>query len=348
MPTPGSKGFEPRDEFTMLRSIIPAAIVLQIASIATFADDSKPLVGVHRVVFLGDSITHSGQYIEYVEAYLRSKNPDLQCEFLNLSLPSETVSGLTEPGHAGGKFPRPDLHERLVRVLEQTKPDLVVACYGMNDGIYHPYSDERFQKYRDGITRLREKVIVSKAKLLLMTPPVFDSVPIQPHTLAAGLPEYRQPYEGYDEVLNLYSAWLLAQRGNGWDVVDIHGPMKQFLANQRDRDPKFRLAGDGVHIDSTGHWLIARELLEHLGIPREEVKNAASGEQKLGEIPHGLDVLKLVARKQRLLREAWLASVGHQRPGMATGLPIDEAQKQAKGIEEQIHALLAETSAKKP
>ena len=30
-------------------------------------------------------------------------------------------------GHAGGAFPRPDLHERLHRVLEKTKPDLVFA-----------------------------------------------------------------------------------------------------------------------------------------------------------------------------------------------------------------------------
>ena len=36
------------------------------------------------------------------------------------------------------KIPRPDLHERLERVLTQTKPDLVFARYGMNDGIYLP------------------------------------------------------------------------------------------------------------------------------------------------------------------------------------------------------------------
>jgi hypothetical protein len=35
--------------------------------------------------------------------------------------PSETVSGLSEEGHAGGQFPRPDLVERLTRVLAVTK-----------------------------------------------------------------------------------------------------------------------------------------------------------------------------------------------------------------------------------
>ena len=50
---------------------------------------------------------------------------------------------MSEEGHAGGKFPRPDLHERLDRALPKTKPDLVFACYGMNDGIYLPLDEAR-------------------------------------------------------------------------------------------------------------------------------------------------------------------------------------------------------------
>ena len=121
---------------------------------------------------------------------------------LNLGLPSETLSGLCEPGHAGGKFPRPDLHERLDRILEQAKPDLVVACYGMNDGIYYPPSAERLEKYQEGIRFLRARAAGAHAGVLHLTPPVFDPVPIQGKTLPAGLAEYPQPYEGYDEVLD--------------------------------------------------------------------------------------------------------------------------------------------------
>ena len=104
------------------------------------ADDAEMLAGAGRVLFLGDSITYSGQYVELIEAYFVTRFPKRQIEFLNLGLPSETVSGLSEPGHAGGAFPRPDLHERLARVLEKTKPDVVIACYGMNDGIYLPFA----------------------------------------------------------------------------------------------------------------------------------------------------------------------------------------------------------------
>jgi len=73
------------------------------------------LSGARRVLFLGDSITYSGEYVESVEAYFVTRFPEREIEFLNLGLPSETLSGLSETGHAGGAFPRPDLHERLGR-----------------------------------------------------------------------------------------------------------------------------------------------------------------------------------------------------------------------------------------
>ena len=75
-------------------------------------------------------------------------------------------SGLSEPGHAGGQFPRPDLHERLDRVLSKLKPDVIVACYGMNDGIYYPFGEERFAAFQSGMRRLREKASAAGAKVI--------------------------------------------------------------------------------------------------------------------------------------------------------------------------------------
>ena len=76
---------------------------------------AESLPDVKRILFLGDSITHSGQYIEYVETVLIA-DTDKRYDILGMGLSSETVSGLSEKGHAGGKVPRPDLHERLDRV----------------------------------------------------------------------------------------------------------------------------------------------------------------------------------------------------------------------------------------
>src|SRR6188508_1913404 len=82
---------------------------------------AEPMLGdAKRIVFLGDSITHAGRYVDFIEAYFVTRFPERQIEILNLGLPSETVSSLSEEGHAGGQFPRPDLEERLTRVLEKT------------------------------------------------------------------------------------------------------------------------------------------------------------------------------------------------------------------------------------
>jgi lysophospholipase L1-like esterase len=298
----------------------------------------KDVLKARRILFLGDSITYGGEYVEFVEAYLRMAYPQFKGEILDLGLPSETVSGLTEPGHAGGSFPRPDLHERLSRVLKKTKPDLIFACYGMNDGIYYPFSEERFSKFQDGILRLRSRAAASKASLIILTPPTFDALPIKDHALPAGLAEYRQPYEGYNRVLDHYSEWLLSQRTNGWAVIDVHGPMNRFLAEQRHDRPNFVLAGDGVHVNTQGNWLIAREILRYFGAP-ENITASDNSSELLKLNKNGKEILSLVQNRQRLLKDSWLTETRHLRPGMNKGKPMEEAQKEAKEIELRLQSL---------
>lgn len=324
-----------------------AAAVLDIRALRLFPvkaalaapAPAQPLLDSRRVVFLGDSITYAGEYIEFVETWLRCKFPEAGVEIITLGLPSETLSGLSEPGHAGGSFPRPDLHERLARLLEKAKPDLIFACYGMNDGIYHPFAEDRFKKFQEGTRKLREAAIAAGAKVIHLTPPTFDAVPLKGRTLPAGLDEYRSPYEGYNSVLDRYAEWLVAQgREQGWETIDIHTPMNRFLAEQRKSDPKFLLAGDGVHANTQGHWLIAREILRHLGAPAALVAGATP-EALLRAVPQAELILKLVQKEQRLLKDAWLNEVGHLRPGMAKGQSVEEASRAATEIRAEIRAM---------
>src|ERR1043166_7579591 len=156
-------------------------IILLILSIfPVFAESTNGPARLQniRVLFLGDSITYNGQFLEDLEAYCVSRFPGQHFEFINVGLSSETVSGLTEPGHAGGKYTRPDLHERLARILAKTKPGLIFACYGMNDGIYYPFSEERFKSFQDGMNWLHSEAGAAGAPIVHVTPPVFDAVPV--------------------------------------------------------------------------------------------------------------------------------------------------------------------------
>lgn len=327
---------------TFLFAAAFAFLVPLAPSVAAEPAEHCCLDGARRVLFLGDSITHSGKYVAFVESYLRLRDPKLAVEFVNCGLSSETVSGLSEEGHAGGKFPRPDVHERLERVLSGVEPDFVTACYGMNCGIYHPLSEERFAKYREGMELLRKKCAAAGVKHVLhVTPPVFDPVPIKARLLPAGRDAYPQPYEGYNEVLDAYSAWLVSKRADGWDVVDTHSPMNAYIAAARKTDPAFTLAGDGIHPNSLGHWLIARPILIHFGVPEAELQNFADGESAVGSKPHGSEVLRLVEQRLALMHDAYLTDTKHKRPGVKEGLPLDEAKAKATELERKIALLLS-------
>ena len=312
-------------------------------SLGVFGSSTVPaaLPDAQRIVFLGDSITYGGTYITFIEAALIAKHPDQPRELLNLGLSSETVSGLSEEGHAGGKFPRPDLHERLDRILAQTKPNLVIACYGMNDGIYFPFSEERAAAYQQGILKLREKVAAAGAALTHLTPPVFDPLPIKARTLPAGLDAYPGPFEGYNAVLDAYSEWLLAKaKSDHWVVLDLHGPMNAALAAARQSDPAFTFSKDGIHPGDAGHLLMAHPLLTAWDLPV-----TADGAP---DHPNGPAILALIKQKQALLRDAWLTQTGHQRPGVKPGLPLAEAQAKAAELDTEARRLARLTTAVLP
>ena len=287
-----------------------------------------------RILILGDSITYGGNYVDFIETVIQTRAPEWHGEIISVGLSSETVSGLSEAGHAGGKFPRPDLHERLARVLAQTKPDLVLACYGMNDGIYFPFAESRFAAFRQGMERLHAAVVATGARIIHLTPPVFDPLPIAAKVLPAGLDAYPAPFGGYDDVLARYSAWLLDQSRRGWDVVDLHGPMTAAIAARRQTDPKFTFSKDGVHPDVLGHAVMARAVLEAWQLRPDEGDLL----NELATRPDGA-LLKLIRERRKLRANAWLTATGHKRPGVPAGLPLAEAEAQAAALTAKIRAL---------
>ena len=326
-----------------MKNVSKCAVTLLFLLTCFVCQAQTPLPGLekyHHVVFIGDSITWLGGYVDDIEAYVLTRDTNSTITFLNLGQSSETVSGLSEPGHANGKYTRPDMHTRLAAVLEKTKPDLVIVDYGMNDGIYQPYDPERAQKFEDGMRWLHETVLKSGAKIVHVTPSPFDPVGTKYPLTDDGAKGYVTPYKNYDDVLGRYAAWLVSQRTNGWDVVDIHTPMDQFLAEHRKSDPKYTFTRDGVHPNNVGHWLMAREILVHWGAPVEIGKMDNVGEM-LAANPHGEELLKLIQKQETILRSAWLTETGHLYPGHPVGLPLPEAEKQAADLESKIRDLLA-------
>ena len=313
----------PRRRFLALLLIAPLLLILGSSCTSITSSETGLLPGARRVVFLGDSITFAGGYACDVESYFITRDPSRKIEFISVGLSSETVCGLTEEGYAGGKFPRPDVHDRLAGMLSQIKPDLVFACYGMNDGIYQPLDEGRFEKFREGMKWLHAEVEKAGVKIIHLTPPPYDSK--------------RSKLSFYNGVLDAYSDWMLTQRKAGWVVFDLHGAMNHYLEVRRATEPDFFLAKDTIHPGDLGHWLMAKEILLNLGA--KDIAAAPDSTAMLAAHPQGAKIRELVRQRQTLLRNAWLTALGIKRPGLAKGLPLDQAQAKAKELEIQIQAL---------
>lgn len=271
-------------------------------------------------IFLGDSNTYAGGYVAQLEARLKVAAPQVQV--LNLGVSSETASGLSEIDHP---FKRPCVHERLDKVLRMTQPQLVFACYGMNDGIYDPPNAERLEAYKSGMLRLSHKVREHGAQLIVLTPPIFEPEPVGAKgkfgPTKEGRYAYFAPYQRYDDVLEQQAAWVLKNELQAATVIDIRGPLQAFKRQRAVDEPTFAYSRDGVHFGEDAHALIAQEILRALHAPPE-----------VREAPLTVEQLAAATERTKLRRDAYLSATGKNRPGLPAGLPIWLADQRANQI----------------
>lgn len=308
--------------------ILAASPAISQANNAAINPASAVSLTGQRVLVLGDSITQDGRYVTFIEYYLRQLAPAEKTDLISIGLSSETLSGLSEKSHP---FPRPCVLERLDRALKAVKPQVVFACYGMNDGIYHPPSVERLAAFNQGLRALIAKVRASGAQLVLLTPPLFDAHPLRAKTAPATASGfgYSKPFAGYDDVLAEYSSAELALRKPGVKVIDLHGPLHAALATERARDPDFTFSPDGIHPNDAGHLLIARLVLQGLGYkPADTPLTAIKADP----------VFALISERRQLRSEAWLPFVGYTREANFKSASITAAEQTATRLQNEIAA----------
>ena len=102
--------------------------LLALALLAPLAPAQKrpELERGDRVVFLGDSITHAGHYVEPIESMLWCTFPELELEFFNAGVSGDVAAQAAE---------------RLDAEVICHDPDLVFVLLGMNDAGYVPFEE---------------------------------------------------------------------------------------------------------------------------------------------------------------------------------------------------------------
>lgn len=281
----------------------------------TLADESDIDALAHsRIAVVGDSITQAGHYVSFLSYQLHTQSPGRNFDIYPLGLSSETVSGLSEKGHAGGKFPRPCLFERFDRLLSKVKPDVLIACYGMNDGIYQPLSDDRFAAFQNGIQKMIDQAKrAGVKKIYLVTPPIYDYEP-------AG------DSFNYDTVLKAYARWESELEIPDVKVIDLHTAMR---AARKERDQPF--SKDKVHPNEEGHWLMAQTIASGLGVS-ETTKTLA--EVKADPVYASIDAIR------NLRWKAWMNHIGYTREKTYPPQPLGDTEALAAKQQEMLLKLL--------
>jgi len=311
------------------RHLTPLVIALLLTTVSLvfgdYNDKTKlaPAKGVElllnkRILILGDSITQAGSYVSYINYFLNKSYPNETFDVISIGLSSETASGLSEERHAGGRFPRPCVHERLQRALDFIKPQLVFACYGMNDGIYKPFSKERMKAFTDGISKLASKCKTSGAEVVLITPPIFEG-PM------------------YDDVLSKFSSWEVNNPPAGViKVIDLHRAMLSAKAKRVENNPKFRFTSDRIHPSEIGHMVMATSILKALNI-----KTPKGSAEELLRANRRDPVYKLIDKKRKIRSLGWLNYVGYTRSKKVEPKinDINAIEKQLQSLQSQIEEL---------
>ncbi|MEY4271294.1 MAG: hypothetical protein RL250_160 [Verrucomicrobiota bacterium] len=285
---------------------------LLASAVLAVAQSAEALAG-KRVLVLGDSITQGGTYVSFMDYFLQKSRPQLRFELYPLGLSSETLSGLSEAGHAGGKFPRPCLFERLGRTLETVKPEVVFACYGINDGIYQPLDEARFKAFQTGVNQLLDRCQAAGVKqVFLVTPPIYD--------FAAKAGEFN-----YDSVMTAYAAWEMQLKRPGLTVIDLHTAMRKA------RDARAEIfSRDRIHPGDDGHLLMARTILAGAGVPTPEV----TAKEAMAD-----PLFKAVDQLRKLRAARWMAHVGYTREKVVAPTSLGDAAEQVAKLQAKVDEL---------
>jgi hypothetical protein len=118
-------------------------------------------------------------------------------------------------------------------------------------------------------------------------------------------------------------------------VVDLNGAMTAYLKKRRQKEPRFRFSGDGIHPDTRGHVLMAQTLLTAFD-PEWYFKDLETEFKTLQKDP----LSKLIHERRKLRSKGWLEFVGYTRGRTVTRDRIDDVEKKAAELQGKIRSRL--------
>lgn len=236
----------------------------------------EPFADGDSVCFVGDSITHAGQYVKILRDYYTARYPHRQITFVNSGISGDSL---------------PHVLARFDSDIATNKPTIVYVMMGMNDLRLNrlkagqpntiPDTDEAISSYAARLAKLAEKIKALKPRqIVLMSPTMYDQYVMNPKAMPA--------YIGADQGLALMTQKVQEiAKANGFAFIDLHTPMLDWTHKLQQQNPSMSLVGlDRIHPNVYGHYLMAYQILH-----------------AQGQIEHAPNVLTLQADSQGMSQQ---------------------------------------------
>lgn len=208
--------------------------------------------------FLGDSITHGGNYHQNLQLFLLTRYPGRDIWTVNGGYSGQTSWGILRADY-------------LQQDVYPTKPDALFVHFGMNDvnrdqykGKMEPPTDaqreSRRSDYRKAMTQIVDNALDHDLSVVLLSPTIYDDQ----HTLhenAGDRPHLNAELKYFGDM-----AKDLAASKEGVGFIDLHTPLN--TTNQRllAENSKNTLIGDRVHPRRGGEEVMVHAILKELGV----------------------------------------------------------------------------------
>lgn len=217
---------------------------------------SKIFESGDTICFLGDSITHGGQFHEFLQLFYATRHPNIALTFHNCGIAGDNAEGM--------------IYRFKDDVLVHN-PSHVFLMSGINDVIRTLYfegqaSDEVIKKRKNAIVVFKQNTDIlastfkaSEITPIYLTPSIYDQ------------------YSKIEKENNLGCNDALIECSNHiksiasqYDatIVDLNTPMKNIMDRELQNDSLFTIIGkDRVHPKTTGHFIMFHEILSTIESP---------------------------------------------------------------------------------
>lgn len=227
-----------------------------------------------QVNFIGNSITHDGDFHHYILTYYVTRFPHVKVTFYNSGIKGDNANSFLR---------------RMDADILPKKTNWSVVMAGMNDvnrSLYNPEvqgnsdiparKERALTDYRNYLENVIQRLLKSKTKVILQKPSIYDQTGDLPTPNFAGVNDaLKKCTQIMDELAKKYKL----------STIDYWTIMNQINLKVQKDNPKATIIGnDRVHPGATGNFIMAYQFLKYTQAPKYvssiEIENGAVKDAK--------------------------------------------------------------------